>query len=309
MGFDSNGELVSNTGYLYIGDTRFEIQTFSQILTADGKGYVIFDGRNIKFVKLFVNENSSNWVQFNDSNTIITSNFWIIGSFNITNGIIINKEIFYPQKKEEFELNQFMNILASNNIDNINSWANSNGISAVFEKIAILQAFINKLVANQLRVGGGSESNGFLFKVEEINGQATIAAYYNSKMIFSIDGNTGELNIEGKGNFNGLIDSEPLTSQQFENGDPYPSNPSKSLWSTDELYNELTSIIVSEAIQSAAGSYGGKTINGITRLYSEQNRAVLKEYLDFLEHSFIASSNALTEEIALASYCSSFICL
>jgi hypothetical protein len=302
MGFDSNGELVSNTGYLYIGDTRFEIQTFSQSLTADGKGYVIFDGMNIKFVKLFINENSSNWVQFNDSNTIITSNFWIIGSFNITNGIIIDKEIFYPQKKEEFELNQFMNILASNNIDNINSWANSNGISAVFEKIAILEAFINKLVANQLRVGGGSESNGFLFKVEENNGQAIIAAYYNSKMIFSIDGNTGEVNIEGKGNFNGLIDSEPLTSQQFENGDPYPSTPSKSIWSTDELYNELTSITITEAIQSAAGSYGGKIINGITRLYSEQNRAVIKSYIETTEYLFIASSNVLTEEIALASY-------
>jgi hypothetical protein len=302
MGFDKNGELTSNVGYLYIGDTRFEIQSFSQTITTDGKGYVIFDGMNINFVKILVDDNSSNWVEFNNSNNLISSNFWIIGSFNILNGIIINKEIFNPQKKEEFELNQFMNILASNNIENINVWAENNGISTLFEKIAVLEAFVNKLVANQIRVGGGSENLGFLFKAEMVNNQAVIAAYYNGQKTFEIDGNTGAVEIKGTGTFGGLIDSEPLSTQEQVIGTTLSSSPAKSIWSTDELYDELTTINESETIQNASGSYSGKTINGITKLSSPNKRTVIYESTDTNIYSMDLGNDEYTRYLCAMSF-------
>ena len=54
-----------------------------------------------------------------------------------------------------------MDILGSGDLHNINVWAEATGIDTIFESIAILEAFINKLVANNIEIGS---VNGFQFR-------------------------------------------------------------------------------------------------------------------------------------------------
>lgn len=75
---------------------------------------------------------------------------------------------------QSYETSRFMEILKSGDIENINVWANANGLEAVFTKLAVLDAFIDKLFANEAKIRdifsnqieiaqeGGIQSEGFV---------------------------------------------------------------------------------------------------------------------------------------------------
>ena len=158
-GFDLVGNLTASVGYLYIGNTRYNVNAYSQTLTNNGRGYVIFDETNVKFAKLIANSTSSNWVEYNSTTTVISGTFWVIGTFNKEGLIINNIEVISPISKENYQINYFMDILAKGELEDVNTWANANGINTVVEKIAALEAFVNKLFANQIKL----MNNGSLY--------------------------------------------------------------------------------------------------------------------------------------------------
>ena len=81
-GFAEDGSLTLDHGYLYIEGTRFTVSQFQQNLTAEGKGYVVYNGESLDVVKLR-SDTTSRWTKYN-SNEKVSGNFWIIASFKKT---------------------------------------------------------------------------------------------------------------------------------------------------------------------------------------------------------------------------------
>jgi hypothetical protein len=155
-GFAEDGTLTAPFAYLYAEGARHQVNAYSETLTNDGQGYVLFDGSSIHFAKLTANGESKKWVSYNTLEEYSTSMF-VIGSFVKNNGIISDIEVLPPQRMDQFEIRHFMEILKSGDIQDINVWALANGIGTVFERIATLEAFVKKLFANQIEImSGGS---------------------------------------------------------------------------------------------------------------------------------------------------------
>jgi hypothetical protein len=193
-GFNLDGTLTSTIGYLFIGNTRYTVNEYSQELTNDGQGYVIFDGINIIFAKMISNSSGSNWVNYNDS-TIINSAFWVIGTFYKNGNSIFELEIIQPQSRDNYEKSNFMNILASGDIDDINTWATANGVANVLEKIAIMTAFVNKMFANDITVYNKIKSEGYTGENTGFSLSSGGVASFNKAILKDI-----ELKIGGKDN-------------------------------------------------------------------------------------------------------------
>lgn len=154
-GFDADGILQASVGYIYVGSQRITVNEYSQTLTNDGRGYIIFDGTTIKFAQLIANSSGSNWVVFNATTTVIDGTFYVLGTFNKSGNSIFNINIFNPIVKQDYEQQYFMDILANGNLEDVNTWAAASGINTVVEKIAILEAFINTMFANQIKLMSG----------------------------------------------------------------------------------------------------------------------------------------------------------
>ncbi len=274
-GYDADGILQASVGYIYVDGQRYTVPEHTETLTNSGQGYILFDGSTVHFAKMIPDGNAVVYKDFNTL-TLIGSSGFIIGKF-YRDQTVYNQEILSAQPTATFQQSHFMDILAGDNTTEIGVWCQALQVTQFFERIAVLEAFVNKLIANQIRVGGGSETSGFLFKAEYVDGTAVISAYFNGERVFHIDGNTGAVEMAGTGKFLGLIESEPLETKAYQAGASVNSTPSGSLWATEEFYSELTAITEREALTTASGSYASKTINALTRLTSGL-RALLASY-------------------------------
>jgi hypothetical protein len=147
-GFAEDGTLTAPYAYLYAEGARHQVNAYSETLTNDGQGYVLFDGSSIHFAKLTANSESKKWLSYNTLEEYSISMF-VIGSFVKNGELISDIEVLPPQRMDQFEIRHFMEILKSGDIQDINVWALANGIDTVFQRIAMLEAFVNKLVANE----------------------------------------------------------------------------------------------------------------------------------------------------------------
>jgi len=147
-GFAEDGTLTAPYGYLYVDGARQQVNAYSEALTNSGQGYVLYDGSTIHFAKLVADTASSRWVSYN---TLVeySASMWVIGSFMKTGDTITDIEVLAPERMDVFELRHFMEILHTGDINDINVWAQANGVGTVFEKIAVLEAFVDSLVANE----------------------------------------------------------------------------------------------------------------------------------------------------------------
>jgi hypothetical protein len=208
-GFADDGTLTAENGNIYGDGQRLVVPAYSQTLTADGQGYVIFDGSTVQFAKLIADGASKRWIPYNGGDSI-GEGFWVIGSFTKDGSSIYNLQITYPEKSQQFERSHFMDILASGDILNINKWAQANGIDQVFEKIAILEAFIDSLVANEAFIknlvaqnmkagpGTGLASSGFRFRAQtdsvgDGSDVAVFDIFKDDKQLFKVDVATGKI--------------------------------------------------------------------------------------------------------------------
>ncbi|MDC7250342.1 MAG: hypothetical protein PQJ49_10535 [Sphaerochaetaceae bacterium] len=279
-GFDLSGTLTATIGYLFIGNTRYTVNEYSQELTNDGQGYVIFDGVNVIFAKMISNSSGSNWVTYNDS-TIINSAFWVIGTFYKNGNSISELEIIQPQSRDNYEKSNFMNILASGDIDNINTWATANGIASVFEKIAVLEAFINKMFANEIELNNGGFIQSIGFETGSAKGfKLDSTGRFEGRKINVEGGAFEQITISGNGIFEGDISNKLLKLQEGTSGSTV-SFSNKIYWDSYDFYVALSAVaeipFTSEfdknnlgqykgSSSSAIGSFNGKEITNIIKL-------------------------------------------
>ncbi|ADY13701.1 hypothetical protein [Sphaerochaeta globosa] len=157
-GFADDGTLTANTGYIYAEGIRHTVPAYSEVLTADGKGYAIFDGVAAQFAKLIADGTSKRWEPYNGGEAL-TSDFFVLGSFMKNGDSIYDIQYVMPERSENFERSHFMDILATGDIKNINVWAQANKIDQVFQRVAVLEAFINKVFANKIEMS----NNGAIY--------------------------------------------------------------------------------------------------------------------------------------------------
>ena len=147
-GFADDGTLTAPTGNIYGDGQRLVVPAYSQALTADGQGYVTFNGSTVQFAKLVADGTSKRWIPYNGGASI-GEGFWVIGSFTKNGSSIYNLQMVFPERSQQFERSHFMDILASGDMQNITKWAEANGVGQVFEKIAAYEAFFNTIFANE----------------------------------------------------------------------------------------------------------------------------------------------------------------
>ncbi|MDP0487906.1 MAG: hypothetical protein Q7K36_00165, partial [Fusobacterium sp. JB020] len=261
-GFDSVGNLTASVGYLYIGNTRYTVNAYSQTLTNNGRGYVIFDGTNVKFAKLIATSTASNWVEYNSTTTVISGTFWVIGTFNKEGLIINNIEVISPITKENYQINYFMEILAKEDLNDINTWANANGINTVVEKLAIIKAFINKIFANEISLSenGKIQSSEYIWTDNEKKG-----------FLISADGTSRFVSTElVKCIIKAVDDAGILLQTQYgANGQTY-NIPIATRWNGIEANQSLN------PGASITGTYNGNSYT-LTRI-NATNPKLLKSY-------------------------------
>jgi len=291
-GFDTDGILQASVGYIYVGSQRITVNEYSNDLINEGRGYIIFDGTTIKFAQLIANNSGSNWVEFDDTSTGIDGSFYVLGTFNKSGNSISNINIFNPIVKQDYEQQYFMDILANGNLEDVNTWAAASGINTVVEKIAILEAFVNKLFANQIKLMENGVIHSDFFNPDgslNENSSATkglfLGANGEAKLWKAI---LEEVTITGKGLFEGDFKNYLLSAVRGADG-VFLDFPTFTYWKTSEAYDNLTSIneipvadgfIYDDTVQylsqatAVTGSYNGIAINYAIRCNSFGSRGI-----------------------------------
>ena len=159
-GYDANGVLQATVGYIYIDGNRYAVPEYSLTLTGTGQGYILFNSSWTTPVRYAKMTAPTSVVQYKDYNTlaVLDSSAYVIGKF-YRDEVINSAQILHPQTTEQFQKSQFMEILSSGDVNDINVWASALGITQVFESIAVLRAFINQLFVNEIELAG----NGSIF--------------------------------------------------------------------------------------------------------------------------------------------------
>ncbi len=219
-GFADDGTLTASTGNIYGDAQRLVVPAYSQALTADGQGYVTFNGSTVQFAKLVADGTSKRWIPYNGGDSI-GEGFWVIGSFIKNGSSIYNLQMAFPERSQQFERSHFMDILASGDMQNINKWAEANGVTQVFEKIAVLEAFIDELTANKAFIAdfvanmvtvayalkSGKYDTGLGFKLDAedgsfqiVSGETTIRLDPQNGILVQVGGSTA-FQVKLDGNF------------------------------------------------------------------------------------------------------------
>ena len=111
------------------------------------------------------------WVA-QDGTEIITTSIdgvsydpYVLADIKVSGASIKSVTLLNPTKLKAYETDYFMSIIAQNDIGNITSVAKALDVERVFEKVAALEAFVNKLFANYIKIyqaiyGGGYDKNG-----------------------------------------------------------------------------------------------------------------------------------------------------
>jgi len=122
------------------------------------------------------------------------------------------------------------------------------------------------------------------------NAYPVVQIIADNTVLFGVNGYDKTLTIHANGTWRGKVDIENqdgtvvLQTQQKIVGDTITSTPSKTLWSTTELYDEV-SLSAIQTLQAIAGSFEGKTIDKGTK--TVQGGKVI--YYDFPRTTWWAS--------------------
>ena len=230
-GYDANGILQASVGYIYIDGNRYPVPEYSLALTGSGQGYILFNPNwtaPVRFAKMIVDDSN---IVYKDYNTlaILDSNSYVIGRFK-RDSTIYDAEILNPQTTQLFQISKFMEILNSGDVSDIDVWAGALNITQVFESIAVLKAFVDKLTVNSVispnyqEDSSGIPTDGYLLDSVTKMMKAVNAVFYN-------------LRVHG-GTFEGALIHDSFETVNAKAGAPI-TIPAKTRWSTDELYSAL----------------------------------------------------------------------
>ena len=159
-GYTSGGQLEAPEGYIYIdGVNKLTVPQFSLTLTGSGQGYILFDPASSTPVRYAFMTPTANGIVFKEYNTpyAVVSYPYIIGQFYKEGTSITHAKITSPQTVQDFIISHFMEILNTADTANytVDTWASALGINTVFDKIAVLTAFIDKIFANTIEISAG----------------------------------------------------------------------------------------------------------------------------------------------------------
>ena len=203
--------------------------------------------------------------------------YLILGRFNKVDSTILEVELIHPIEASTFTKNHFMDIMAREGWEEVNTWGQALGVGQLFQNLATWELFANNIKANHIEIS--QEVSGALFQMVMKKGEGgsapVIQALRGGEVIFEINATDGSVKMNGVGDFRGKIDHEALETIEYRGGtnnNVIISN-TKDLWLTTKLYDDLTGITVNAIPVAASGTYGEKTISGIARLSSPSRLA------------------------------------
>lgn len=286
----SNNIITIIPGKILFNGSSSRVPYFSLALTNSGIGYVAFDGSSVSIVKMQPNSDSIRWVDYEVPATSVGEPYLIIGRFDKDGSTIANVEVIEPIPASTFPRTHFMEILARDSLGDVTQWGEALGVAQFFQSIATWELFANSIKANNLEIS--KMVGGQLFKLimtrSEGDAPPVIQAWRGDTLVFEINSSEGRVFIKGGGEFQGKILHEALETNIYIPGDPVTVTNTKSLWSTTQLYNSLTTISQDSTIKSGSGSYAGKTINGLTRLSDSSKKAKISSYSQPTQYSGVS---------------------
>lgn len=174
-GFDANGAFTAPTGKIYYRGFCCDVLANSYAPSPTGEGWILVDTTTpssctVEFRKLQPQSSGGNgavmqWVDYN-TGTVPSSflNRCVIGKFSRSAGGVVTAELVDIQSTSELLNNRFMQILATAETSTevtLNTWAKAMGCEKVFDRVAMLEAFVNKLFANKIELLGSMFSFGY----------------------------------------------------------------------------------------------------------------------------------------------------
>ena len=291
-GFAPDGTLTQSYGYIHVGQTRLTVPAYSQALTGEGQGYVLFDPNwvtQVQFAKMVPQPSAVQWGEYNNvANILDVGSALVIGRFLKDGSNVSEESIVQPISPATFTKEHLMEVLADRGYADMTLWAGALGVAQLFESLAVWDFFADKIKVNYLEINKlvGGELFRLILSNNEGSDYPIMQAWRGETLVFEINSVDGSVFIKGSGEFEGTFTHEALVTEVHIDGDSVNVSNAKTLWSTAELYSELATITADSTIKAASGTHAGKTINGITRLASSSMRALLSSLYDGSTHSY-----------------------
>lgn len=175
-------------------------------------------------------------------------------------------------------------------------YANNLGITDFFTTLAVWDLFAERIKVNQLQVGHGDKTDGFVFYAidDETTGEQIIQVWADGLKIFDINPNTknitignfetgngirwendtSTLAIQGSGKFTGTMDHEALTTTDAVASQVSINFATKSAYYGQDLFNGLSSIGTGSWI-NASGSFKSIGFSQIALLSTTEQKAII----------------------------------
>ena len=257
-GFAEDGTLTANHGYIYVGDSRITVTAYSQQLTGEGQGYVVWDGTSVQFAKMQPQQGYVEWLPYNGGTAF--SPAYILGKFKKNETLILEESLFTVTSPLVFIKKHFMEVLndisegldidTQSDVTQINLWASALGIEQALKSLAVINAFVHRLMVNYVESLDYQEdstgpTNGFKLDgpnniMKSANGQfrdmVAIGGYFEGSVKHS--------------SFETVKESPPSS--------PITLAP-KTRWLSSQLYDDATSISTT-TFTTVTGSYNSESI-------------------------------------------------
>ncbi len=95
---------------------------------------------------------------------------YVLADIRMASGYTIKSvTLVNPAKLKSYESDYFMSIMSQGDMDDINTVAKALDVERVFERVAALEAFINKLFANEITISNTLDNNGSISKYGSIH--------------------------------------------------------------------------------------------------------------------------------------------
>lgn len=275
-GFDSDGDFGADTGYIYAGSQRITVIGTDYECTGTGQGYILCDtSGNLYFTKLVPQSDGTNsWMEWQDYNSgTVVSGVYVIGMFSVSRDAL-TAEIIGAVTTNRYIIQNFMTMLAGadSSLDSdLNLWARAMGIEKVFQRLAIIEAFINQLWVHNVQSSDYQEDSTEAptkgFKLDGPNNLIKVV-----DMIAR--------NIQAQGKFKTTNEDETVVFQTQEKliGKTVSSSPGKMLWAGSSLYTGVS--LPEETLAEVSGTYGSIGITHATKLPSDSSTALLHQILN-----------------------------
>lgn len=166
-------------------------------------------------------------------------------------------------------------------------YARNLGITDFFTTLAVWDLFAERIKVNQLQIGSGTTSEGFVFYAidNQETGEKIIQVWSDGIKIFEINPITKNISIgdyenenglrwvhedremifKGTGNFNGEINHDALKTRPEDNSGTTVPIPAKSRYIGSDVYNAFSSVSTS-GWTNVTGTFNATAIASATRL-------------------------------------------